>query len=318
MPDVSNPPGLTESGDVDHDETSNRTHAGDDLAPSTVDVATSITDPEGNTVTSLSDPVRVTEDAVTFAESDVTVTNNGTSVSGGSVKLINDNESTTDRPADSRGESGKTDIRGVEIKLNAPLKEIRISPSTSTSGVLAGYLLDRDGNTIDSDSLLGSSVTLTGNLNAGDRYVVGFDAAGSQYTSGVFRFPDYPYTGELLDITSGFIGGRINDTNVYNVNDIVGVTEPQPAGAAVIQWGSGVPADINSYDLVTYQKTLDGETVTVDVEDSNSNVLKSDISKNTDISDIATSTDVQLRANLSRNDTSNNPTLDYAARRFTR
>ena len=36
MPDVSNPPPLTESGDVDHDQTSNRTHGGDDLTPNSV------------------------------------------------------------------------------------------------------------------------------------------------------------------------------------------------------------------------------------------------------------------------------------------
>jgi 3D (Asp-Asp-Asp) domain-containing protein len=45
MPDVSNPPGLTESGDVDHDETSNRTHDGDDLSPATLEATAELGNP---------------------------------------------------------------------------------------------------------------------------------------------------------------------------------------------------------------------------------------------------------------------------------
>jgi hypothetical protein len=89
-------------------------------------------------------------------------------------------------------------------------------------------------------------------------------------------------------------------------------------GDALVEWDTGVPADIDSWDLATYQATEGGETVTVDVEDGAGNVLFSDIGPNFDISTIDTSKNVKLRATLERNDTSNNPTLDYAARRFTR
>ena len=44
----------------------------------------------------------------------------------------------------------------------------------------------------------------------------------------------------------------------------------------------------------------------------------SDIGQNMDISTLSTDAIIALRANLSRNDTSNNPTLDYVARRYTR
>jgi len=90
------------------------------------------------------------------------------------------------------------------------------------------------------------------------------------------------------------------------------------SGDALVEWDSAVPADIKAYDLATFQRTLDGETVTIDVEDGNGNILFSDIGQNFDISTVDTAKEVKLRANLSRSDTANNPTVDYLARRFTR
>jgi len=101
-------------------------------------------------------------------------------------------------------------------------------------------------------------------------------------------------------------------------SDNIRYTGKVTSGNALVSFNSGVPADIDSWDLATFQRTLDGETVTVDVEDDSGNVLFSDIGPNFDISTVDTSKNVTLRANLSRNDTANNPTLDYAARRFTR
>jgi hypothetical protein len=43
MPDISNPPGISDSADVDHDQTSNRTHDGDDLSPATLEASDSVT-----------------------------------------------------------------------------------------------------------------------------------------------------------------------------------------------------------------------------------------------------------------------------------
>jgi len=74
--------------------------------------------------------------------------------------------------------------------------------------------------------------------------------------------------------------------------------------------------DIVSWDIATQQKTLDGETVTVDIEDESGNVLLSDIGRNVDISSIGPSTNIQFRATLQRDNTDNNPTLDFLARRY--
>lgn len=112
-----------------------------------------------------------------------------------------------------------------------------------------------------------------------------------------------------------------NDTNSSGATrdmrwDNVEAVGNSTSGDVLVEWGA--PSDIESWDLATFQRTLANETVTVDVEDGSNNVLHSDISENFDISTVADSTNVQIRASLSRANTANNPTLDYAARRYVR
>jgi hypothetical protein len=90
------------------------------------------------------------------------------------------------------------------------------------------------------------------------------------------------------------------------------------SGDALVEWDTGRPDNINSYDLATFQRNLYNETVTIDVEDGNGNTLFSDISRNFDISTIDTNKNVKLRVNLSRNSTDNFPSVQYLARRYTR
>lgn len=113
------------------------------------------------------------------------------------------------------------------------------------------------------------------------------------------------------------VGDGSDDIYEYRADVAYDVNPPAfTSGDALIEWPT--ESDIESWDLATFQRTLDTETVTVDVEDSAGNVLFSDISQNFDISTVDTTKNVALRANLSRADTANNPTLDYAARRYVR
>ena len=120
--------------------------------------------------------------------------------------------------------------------------------------------------------------------------------------------------------TTGIVFDRENGRRLYRVDsDVdelgqfsVGQT-PSTAGDVVID---PTLNDVFAFDLATFQKTLDGETVTMDVEDGGGATLFSDISRNFDISSIGPTTDVQLHAFLSRTDTNNNPTLDFAAMRY--
>lgn len=75
---------------------------------------------------------------------------------------------------------------------------------------------------------------------------------------------------------------------------------------------------IRSWDIIQLDKTLDGESVVVDVEDESENTLLSDISSNEDISAVANSdTNIKLRVKISRANITNNPTLDSVLRRWT-
>jgi len=330
-----------------------------------------ITDPEGNTVTSLSDPVLVTEEAVTFTESDVTVVSNGTSISRGGIKLIDpvidgfeDGDRTVEDP-DWNGWFGDTGFLSAQQttvitgstsgelaannasnsvytnKDSATTQKAKISlqisadnggsdtvnlifnqrtADNSTGGRVVRIVFNDSGPIINE----GDSTNIRSSWSVGKTYTfeVNFDFANDQFelilngaNEGTFDFVNSASDwGQHVINNTTTLTGSSRSVFIDDVSEGTATT----SGDALVKFDSGVPADIDSYDLATFQRTTDGETVSIDIEDSNGNVLKSDIAKDTDISSIATTTDVQLRANLSRNDTSNNPTLDYAARRFTR
>lgn len=327
-----------------------------------------ITDANNNTVTSLSDPVRVTEEASTFSESDVTVSTFGTTKSGSSVQLTNN----VDTEIDSANWNGWTIVFGNQdtfttqtstilggdasaeltvtndysrvdaVKASGQTDKdiealIQISQDTGNSNDLVGFRVENIGELEFED---GTGNILMDNNDTGlhwapnTTYSVRFelDKTNQQTTviingnnAGTYDFASSNVTGyDTVSIRNRTPNSGATRTVFFDDVSLVGVdgeisdfNKPK-SGEATISFDSGSPTNIDSWDLATFQRTLDGETVTVDVVDSNGTVLKSDISKDTDISDIATSTDVQLRANLSRSDTSNNPTLDYSARRFTR
>jgi len=299
----------------------------DSISVNTLEATTSITDPEGNTVTNLSEPVRVTEEASTFTESNVTVTNNATTVKSGSIQLGFDAGTTATRGADNKSQS-ETDGRGLEISPNTNIDGVRVTVSGSTGTFQDAFIVDSTETFLSEKTggfSAGDVVDFETPLDSGETYYVGAFDNGNSYQVGVESLPSFPQTSADIDITNGAFGIHPNDGlgisptsgDAFVFRDVTALTTSNN-GNALVELGNGAPTDIESYDLATFQRTLDSETATVDVEDSNGTVLKSDISKDTDISDIPTSTDVQLRANLSRNNTSNNPTIDYLARRFTR
>jgi len=335
----------------------------DSISVNTLEATGSITDPEGNTVTSLSDPVRVTEEASTFAESDITVTRDSVSVVSGSLQLasnIVDDFEDGDENVKSTEWSGWTESAENEFNVQngtvisgsfsaeivadattATATATRIS-SIQTSPI--SFKIRSDGDTEDNTKGTAVDIPTLGKLRLQDStnkiLFEGNDTGQtwSPNTNYLIEYKNIDYQNDTVDVfvdgvntgnyaAAGDLSNGIDTIELRKVtavstfrgyyDDILFGTKAT-TGDALITFDSGSPVDINSWDLATFQRTLDNETVTIDVEDSNGNVLKSDISKDTDISDIATSTDVQLRANLSRNDTSNNPTVDYLARRFTR
>jgi len=334
-----------------------------------------ITDADNNTVTTLSDPVRVTEEASTFTESNVTAVKSDTTIDSGSIQIpdfslqkVDDfesgdtvvensnynnwaNSSGTFQAQQSVTLSGSfsgelrvdnnnatvsvTRTSGVKAKAvkllinigsdtgdSSDKVEITLRSSGGTTGAVltltdgtSGEIEDANGNAATATWEPGTTHTVefTNIDYANDTYDVVFDGK-TIFSSTPFRFSASDF-GKFELANETFNSGSTRSVYLDDL-EIDNGTVPT-SGSVLVKFSSG-DEDIESYDLATFQRTLDGETVTVDVVDSNGNVLKSDISKDEDISNIATSKDVQLRANLSRNNTSNNPTVDYLARRFTR
>jgi hypothetical protein len=347
--------------------------AADSVSTDDLKVFQSITDPQGKTVTSLTDPVRVTEEAVTFTEPDVSVTQNRTIITNGSIEIapppdeiiadFEDGSTTTVNPDwdGFKGDIGSltaqqsTVISGsfsAEFAVANDFEFISTQKPTLASAdlnitVRAGaqnknsddffVITIADSNT---DELLGlrfddggaisevfSGTTLASSWSASTDLKLRFEFDFSADTTAIFLNGKNLGTISNNASTTGYdvieINNRTNasgTTRSLFIDDIIEIE----AGAAItnadalIEFDSGVPTDINSYDLASFQRSPDTETVTVDVEDGTGSVLFSDIDRNFDISNVDTSKNVKIRANLARANGSNNPTFDFAARRFTR
>jgi hypothetical protein len=312
---------------------------------------------------SINDPVQITEEAVTFTESDVSVTTQKTELSNGSIGLAAQLEegffpddfedgvdsgwsgdtgslSAVSSPVLSGSQSGQLSASNSQriVNFNVLTSEdivarVRANKLSSNPGdrVAIGLEDDSLGNiasVVFSDSgdveiRLTSTKTISNIWTANTTFKVRVSYGSGNvevFINGDLKHSDGPQTPSASTAEVGLIKAE-NSTfnsginrNFYFDNS---VTTPT-SGNALIEFDSGTPNDIRSYDLATFQATPNGETVTVDVEDGSGNVLFSDINQNFDISTVDTSKNVTLRANISRANTSNNPTIDYLARRFTR
>lgn len=260
----------------------------------------------------------------------MTLTNNSTNIESGSLGLKDSKPiASVDAPNAVDDVMSGTGKSGLKINPNTNITNLSATISTDAQGlsfdVTVDAIIETTGGTEVArvnDITYGDTVLFENvNLSSGTAYwvVIEADPDSDSYTAleDIFYNDAYPETSASFDVTEGI---RFDTTGVadWYVFSQIAHYEVPTSGDTLVEWDSAVPADITSYDLATYQATEDGETVTIAVEDGNGNVLYSDIGQNFDISTIATDTNVKLRANLSRTNTANNPTLDYVARRFTR
>jgi hypothetical protein len=319
----------TDSGGVV--STTDRRRLGPTVVADNIEAINSITDPSGDTVTSLSAPVRVTEEASTFTESDITLSNTNTVVSNGSV-VFGQQNTVNAEINDFFGASSNG--FGIQINPNTNISGFEIEVGAKTSGASIAFLVD---TSLGPETIIeqttgsfstGDVIAFSSTLDSGTNYNIGLYNDGDDWDVGVNNDSDAtPVSGTDIDITNGVKAAHPDDgfsvsttTDAFAIESVITTTTTTSAtsGDALVSFDSGVPSDIISYDLATFQRTLNNGSITIDVEDSNGNVLFSDISQNFDISGVNSSKDVQLRANLSRSSTADNPTVDFLARRFTR
>jgi len=111
---------------------------------------------------------------------------------------------------------------------------------------------------------------------------------------------------------TGFSGSSIT-TYVDNVD----VSEQTTSGTAYVEWP--MPADVFGWDVATFTRTLDAETVDVYVEEAQGSPGWTEIAgpiARGDSLPADPANNIRFRVELSRSTTSNHPTLDSLARRW--
>lgn len=238
-------------------------------------------------------------------------------VKNGSMQLGVADGSTATRPSDDSTYSPPDQWAGLVINPNVDTYGFKVTVSSQSTGMQEVRLADTDGNAITTKTPSGSTystgdvIEFTTGLTSGTSYYIQGYYSDSQYG---YSSPSFPLTSSDIDITNGCTDSSTSSA-ALSFSDVT-ATLQSTSDNALIYWG--LPSDITAWDLATFERTLANETVTVDIEDSNGNVLHSDISKDFDISGISSGTEVRIRAYLSRTDTNNNPTLDYAGIQYER
>jgi hypothetical protein len=272
------------------------------------------------------------DQAQTFTESDLNITTTNVEVSNGSIKLLNEEIGTEATAEPNTTSFSSTDSYGIVINPNTNISGINLEISANTSGATRSRVVrDSDATTLDTVDISALSAENrydhVVNLSSGTDYRVILDAEGSSMTVGQTENASLPYTSNDIDITSG-LNAEFDSTslgNVWNLSAAEAILQtPQTNGSATIEWDGGVPTDIFEWDVATFTRTLDNETVDVFVaysSDGGSTWTRTNggnpVSRNylfKDDPNITASDDVRIEAELSRSDTANNPTLDSAYR----
>ncbi len=264
--------------------------------------------------------------AKTFQESSVTVTTTDAEVRSGSVALKNGFTSSQIGVGDSTGDYGG----GVEAEhgiLFTAKKEIKTLDfdiiDTADTTVDTAYLRDHsDGSLLDSTSVSGAgdSATLTAPsaLSVGSDYRLTADKSGNTYTPPRDQSAGFPVENDAMSVYDGYDGN--SGGNWYNVTEIVTSAPTTTSGTATIEWPH--PSDVYEWDIATFTRSPDNETVDVYVayndgsgwsRSNGGNPISRDYTL-ADDSSISNSDEIRVEADLSRADTSNDPTLDSVAR----
>lgn len=277
-------------------------------------------------------PVQILQEVISFDEEGITVTHNNTKVNDdGNVELslVEVLGTKAERTADDDGSiAARNTEKGLIIKANTDLLGIKVTTSSNTSVGSGVKIYDQS----TGDMIKQVATTITPNktielknidsplLLSGKEYRVVI-YHNTAFSVGSYDYPSdalLPYTSTDVDILDGIEGTTAQGFTLGF--KAVQAIKPQDAlsGSTTVKWSS-IPTLIRAWDLVTYQNTEDGETVTIDVIDaSDDSVLFASIGQNFDISTISKTINPGLKINLSRASAANNPTCNYLARRLVR
>jgi len=251
------------------------------------------------------------------------VTTTDCKVSGGSI-VLGTLTDTVSRPSDNNQSASATAKKGIQIEPKANIDTLTAYASSETLSVSHAYIYDSAGSLV-ADESFDSPTTNSGSgnwefsnvgLQAGETYNLVVDSDGSEYYRGYIDSTSST-SGDDIDIIGGASGNSSTDSQMSNIGSVETRREPTEA-TATIEWPH--PADIYRWDSVLFQRAEDGETVSVDVQESADggstwDTIATDVNRGQEIT-ADPANEVRFKMNLSRSDTANNPTLDAAYRRY--
>lgn len=213
-------------------------------------------------------PVQILEEAADFTESGIYVSHENTVVENGSIRLYTSFIGTTaTRPADNGSVLNTSNKLGIRIVPNKDLEGVKITISNNTTLVDRVYLYQGVNvlKIIEPINFLtkGNTVEIFYPFKSGVNYDILLGRSSSTWTAGYFSTPTFPYTSTDISITNGISNPNNPDANCYGILS-VRASSPITSGNAIIHWKQK-PSSIKAWDLATYQNTLNGETVNVDV-----------------------------------------------------
>jgi len=277
-------------------------------------------------MTSISKPaenkIAAKDSSQTFTESDVSLSHNSTTVSNGSVELDSISQDTT-RDIDNEIETASGES-GIIVEFDSATSDVSVDISQNTDNVSEVRIrLLSDESLIAEQSgsyTAGDTVQFTGlNLSANTSYLIVCYNTGSDFDRGHYNSGNFPYVGADSAIIDGWRGGfDVQEpfclNNLRTENDVV----PQTSGTVYVEWSK--PPDIYRWDAATFQKTLDGETVDVYIEESSDGgstwtEIAGPISRGQQIPALPDSK-CRFRVDFSRGDTANTPSLHSIYRRW--
>lgn len=269
-------------------------------------------------------PIASTQEAA-FG-SDLTAANNVEARNGG-VRL---QDAATVQSSQSFTASGaytnSGDWYGVVISPKLGIKEATVtwsSPNPDASTLVLEGPNGRIAETSVSSTSDGSTTSLSWStpLSPGENYAI---AAQANNGSQQFDYDDaisFPTdAGDVFTVEDG----------VYNGSDPLDSSWGRVGAFSSIQLDAmpnngtgrveiGADSPMTAWDTAAVRAALENESVTVDIQDGNGNVVLSDVEgNNIDISVLDPSDDVVFAVDISRTDPLNDPGLVYAARRFHR
>ena len=195
--------------------------------------------------------------AQTFAESSVTVSTDKTKVEGGSIELSLLSGTGITFSLDNSTLSS-VDSSGAIVNPNSDLNGVEVTAASGPSSLGDATLETTGGTVLDQAAIApGETLTLQGTLTSGTDYRVYITAnsIGSDYER-----PNFPVGTTDIDVTNGFYNGS-SSQYVSLTKDITAIFGDATSGQAHVEWSA--PTDIYGWDVTTFTRSPDGETVDV-------------------------------------------------------